>query len=32
MKRHPQLGESLFSSPFDGHQNGIEKPIPGMKS
>ncbi len=32
MKRHPELGETLFPSPFDGHENGIGKPIPGMKS
>jgi hypothetical protein len=32
MKRHPELGESPFPGPFDGHQNGIGKPIPGMKS
>ncbi len=32
MKQHPELGESLFASPFYGHQKGIGKPIPGMKS
>jgi len=32
MKRHPELGESPFPDPFDGHQNGIGKPIPEMKS
>lgn len=32
MTRHPELGESPFPGPFDGHQNGIGKSIPGMNS
>ena len=30
--RHPESGVNPFPGPFDGHQNGNGKPIPGMKS
>lgn len=32
MKRHLESGENPFPGPFEGHQNRIADPIPGMKS